>query len=174
MGYRHKIGILDKKTYRKINKLNHDELISEFGEKEEGFVACYHITKEVYCLGKCCEFNFTKEMKKRVFKNKLIDNMFNDENDFYIITREGFETIIEDYRKKIVHYYKNLPSEENSLVSHVKEILDEWENPFNLKPYSLSGEEMVTSWKYEYAIFELVRIYRSIDWDKQYVTITGW
>ena len=42
--------------------------------------------------------------------------------------------------------------------------------PFNLE----DGEEITTSWKYEYGIFELVRIYKSFDWKKNVMIYYGY
>jgi hypothetical protein len=44
-----------------------------------------------------------------------------------------------------------------------------------MTPYDLNrDDEVTTSWKYEYAIFELVRIYKTFDWKKNVMIYYGY
>lgn len=48
----------------------------------------------------------------------------------------------------------------------------EW---LRLTPYNLDeGDEITTSWKYEYSIFELVRIYKTFDWKNNVMIYYGY
>jgi hypothetical protein len=64
--------------------------------------------------------------------------------------------------------------EQNALwemIDHVRIMRMEWTL---MKPYDLTnGDEVTTSWKYEYAIFELVRIYKTFDWKKNVMIYYG-
>ncbi len=65
--------------------------------------------------------------------------------------------------------------EQNALwemIDHVRIMRMEWAL---MKPYDLTnGDEVTTSWKYEYAIFELVRIYKTFDWKKNVMIYYGY
>jgi hypothetical protein len=65
--------------------------------------------------------------------------------------------------------------EQNSLwkiIDHVRGMRTEWTA---ITPYDLSrGDEVTTSWKYEYVIFELVRIYKTFDWKKNVMIYYGY
>lgn len=51
-----------------------------------------------------------------------------------------------------------------NMISHIRDFSMEWTH---LTPYDLNdGPEVTKSWKYEYAIFELIRIYKSFNWNK--------
>ena len=43
-------------------------------------------------------------------------------------------------------------------------------NPFDLT----EGDAITTSWKYEYGIFEMIRIYKSFDWKKNVMIYYGY
>lgn len=57
------------------------------------------------------------------------------------------------------------------IIDHVKSMRLEWIH----KTYDLDrGDEVTTSWKYEYVIFELVRIYKNFDWKKNVMIYYGY
>ena len=60
-----------------------------------------------------------------------------------------------------------------NILEHTRQMRHEWTA---LTPYDLKngGDEITTSWKYEYGIFELVRIYKSFDWKKNIMYFAGW
>lgn len=58
------------------------------------------------------------------------------------------------------------------IIEHVRSFNPEWTD---LTPYNLNTDEAITtSWKYEYAIFELVRIYKSFDWKRNQMYYYGY
>jgi hypothetical protein len=59
-----------------------------------------------------------------------------------------------------------------AIIEHIRTMRTEWTC---LTPYNLErGDEITTSWKYEYAIFELVRIYKTFDWKKNVMVYYGY
>lgn len=72
-------------------------------------------------------------------------------------------------------FSKITQEEQNALwdiIDHVRTMRFEW---VQTKPYDLSsGDEVTTSWKYEYGIFELVRIYKSFDWKRNVMVYYGY
>lgn len=192
MSYRYKIGLLEKQTYKTIKDMSYQEIAQWFHkdkyEKEDDYVPIYKLTKEIYELGKNCDMTHLKPCIKPVFSNKNTHKKFNDENEFVIIGKEGLLLIIEDYRKTIVQYLKsNLnPSNEDKIffpnknpVGYLEGKIKEWEenvDKFKLTPYNLDlkSDTIVSSWSYEYAIFELVRLYKTIDDEKYIITLNAW
>ena len=65
--------------------------------------------------------------------------------------------------------------EQNALwkiIDHVRTMRMEW---VQCKPYDLTrGNEVTNSWKYEYVIFELIRIYKTFDWKKNVMIYYGY
>lgn len=179
MGFSHHIGVLDIKTHSEIKSMTYKQLVTRFGKpNNDGRVSCYDITKEIYDLGKYCDFEFLKKHKIKLFDKKVTNSRLNNDHQFYGITKEGFEALIDSYRVMVLKYYKKMAEEKfeffdtihgDPIKRHFQAMVSEWEH----KPYLLEGEELVASWKYEYAVFELVRIYKSIDWETQIVTMTG-
>jgi hypothetical protein len=176
MGYRHNLGILSKKKHEQIKNMTVREIKKWYGED---YVPCYKITKEVYELGKYYEGSFLKKFRSPVFARTATNRHFQGDHEFYIISKEGFEAIIEQYRKNVLEYYVGIQSGKIDVTP--LEVIDKkvraWgENceKYKIYPYSMDGERITTSWEYEYSVFELVRIYKSIDWETQLVTITAW
>ena len=67
------------------------------------------------------------------------------------------------------------PEEQTALwkiIDHVRGMRIEWTA---MTPYDLTrGDEVTTSWKYEYIIFELIRIYKTFDWKKNVMIYYGY
>lgn len=192
MGYRNKIALLSKEDHAAIRGMTHKQLIKWFQNKKEKpdytdtYVPMYEISEEIYELGKYCELKFLKEHKQKIFDRPALNREYNGEGEFYIIGKAGLRAIIEDYHQKILKYYKGIlePTAEDLRFGDVttpeKAIaakIREWEkNNFGVLPYCLREDspEVVSSWSYEYQIFELVRLYKTIDYNKFEVCLTGW
>ena|ERR1035437_3480717 len=59
-----------------------------------------------------------------------------------------------------------------NIIEHVKGMRSEWVNEF---AYDLGENDKITgSWKYEYSIFELVRIYKTFDWENNELVYYGY
>lgn len=162
----------------------------------EGYVGVYDVAYNChYELGKYID-EFPKKYFKTVFKNKETQKHFTQEHHFFVVEKEFVETLIEYYTEKIRDYYKEYLSpffdggdakagfmktkgtpptpEEISgmykLIDHVRSMGMEWGVAGwfdDTRPYSLDDKkELVSSWKYEYAIFNLINLYRTFDWKR--------
>lgn len=64
--------------------------------------------------------------------------------------------------------------EQNSLykiLEHIKSFSTEWDG---IEPYDIEdGDKITSSWKIEYIIFELVRLYKTFDWDNDMLVYHG-
>ena len=152
-----------------------------------------------YELGEI-SFDLENDVKTKIVLRKDFNEIAWDEN----IGRYGDDSIIlkciEEYRNKIISYLtgwrnntyisfdgKELPflrgdTEEETRNLHYQHLLREldakiyeWNNGF-CEPYNLNRDsfEVARSWAYEYAIFNLVTMYKMYDEKKHYVMIFGW
>ncbi len=219
MGYRTYIASIPKREYNKIKSLTSVELFNfykdskDLGDYENDFyIGPYEFGQKLYEFGKYTDFDPPKKSMKPFFKKKELKDRY-DDRDFYVVTKEFLEYIIESYRKRIKDYYNdmfmpllgadgnNVPEflktvkthynypndthefdfsnitleEQTSLfkiIEHVRSFRTEWTylTPFNLN----KGEDVTTSWKFEYGIFELVRIYKTFDWKRNVMIYYGY
>ena len=183
MGYRNYIGEISRTEYEKIKNFSIKELFEYKGKsQEDDHVGVYDIAEEVYEFGKCVEFGDEKYYSP-VFLKKETRQYYEEEYDFHIVGKEFLKHIIEHYTKKIQDFYRDLikdiedennidPQKALKLYQHVKWNSIEW---LGLLPYDLEkGEGVTSSWKYEYSIFELVRIYKTFDWENKILIYYGY
>jgi hypothetical protein len=168
-----------------------------------GYVGVYDIAYNThYELGKYVD-SFDKKFFKRVFINKETQKYFEEEHDFYIVQKEFVEELINYYTEKVRTMYNKLLTpffgdnnkireEINlkegdtltedqitsiyTLISHTREMGFEWGVMGWFKdsvPYNLNSTELVGSWKFEYAIFNLVNLYNTFDWKKNVMIYYG-
>jgi hypothetical protein len=198
MGYRNYIGYISKREYNKIKSLNQKQLSQFYNVEEDD---CYRgFVKELYEYGKYVEFQPPKKSFKPFFKNKELQKQYNEDQELYAVTDEFFAYTIDSYKEIIQTYYikmlapfredhailslynKDYDLSELSLeqknavlkmIQHVNSMSMEW---LALTPYDLHNDtsEINSSWKYEYAIFELVRIYKTFDWKRNVLVYYGY
>ena len=169
-----------------------------------GHVGVYDVAyNRHYELGKYVD-QFDKKFFKTVFKNKETQKHFTEEHDFYLVEKEFVEELIKYYTEKVRIYYRKMlePFFEGSeskagfmktkdtpitveemggifeLIDHVRSMAMEWgvtgwvddSTPFDLN----RDRELVSSWKYEYAIFNLVNLYKTFDWKRNVMIYYGY
>jgi hypothetical protein len=162
----------DKKYYSPVF-LNNE--LQEYFENEHDF---YIVKKEFLEM---IINNYKEKIKK--YYNKMINPFFGNKNSF--IEKEKCSNFLNsikttDYRSDGENdvdfdFTKITQDEKNalwSMIEHIKSMRNEWVllNPFRLE----KGIEITTSWKYEYGIFELVRIYKYFDWDNNIMIYYGY
>lgn len=213
MGYRTYIGYLPKEKYQEIKDLSQSELLSKFGEDEDGYVGPYEIGKELYEFGKYTNFNPPDGSMVPFFSNRELQEFYSEDNELWAVNKDFLKYIIETYKEKIRGYLGDMvkpfldedgyrgdflksvktnygikedkyefdgsvlnKDQQNSIVNilnHIISINSEWNMlvPFNLDD---GKDEVTSSWKYEYSIFELVRIYKSFDWENNVMIHYGY
>ena len=133
------------------------------------------VTKEffAYIVG-----TYTEKVRS-YYKDMLKD--FNFESEYYK-SRKG--TYDSNYDRVTLSDNTLMTDKENisvnKCIDHIVSMAWEWGiTPFGdmetYLPYNLDNErtEIVTSWKYEYSIFELVKLYKEFDWKKNYLYYYG-
>ena len=151
--------------------------------------------KVVHSFGNCYDNaeNFCK-LGSPMFSSESTSSMF-EEYSPYVVGKEAMLDSIKFYRQKTLAYFQGLlltkeemveaygrgdfsyynkknKTREERLVEDIKSKISEWTN---FPPYSLNTatDVVVDSTLYEYVTFELVRLYKTIDWEKQCVIFYG-
>lgn len=190
MGYRTYIGLIDKKEYDKISNFSIEQLKKykakkhkEKYNKDKTSVMSYDLVKEIHGMGKYCNFDFCK---KDFFLNEKTNKYITSDGEFFIIGPEGLESVINEYKKDIHEYYQKLRKQDEkdimlrrvqSVESFLDEKIDLWSGKYNeLLPIDMNKEkeEISQSWNKEYIIFELVRLYKTIDFNKHILVYYGY
>lgn len=177
MGYRNYIGKLKKDLHRDTS---YEYVLKNYGEKDENYdyLDICELTEELYCFGKYVEFKNLNKYLTDYFKEEKIHSKLDQEYEFKQISKSGLLLIIEDYRIKISEQYKALIEEgkikHNDYTRFIKGRINIWTCAYS-KPYNIKNQDsIVDSWAYEYAIFELVRIYKAFDWENDVMIWYGW
>ena len=203
MGYRHRFAYVDKGIIDAVRDLSIDKLKiyltanNPLGYDEvENYFCPYDLLgqTEIFDFGKDC--NFAEELITRA--TPLFSNPETQEatNDFVICLKDDFKFVIDEYRKLIYNYFKKCEERSYELMkAHFHNKVETWgnysEEVFKLesvtpeeaarideiyRPYNLSedSDSIVRSWDYEYEIFELVRLYKTFDWENHALLFYGW
>ena len=134
------------------------------------------------------------------FQKEIKCLLQNDDIDLYSITKKGFKMIILEYRKRIIDYMTQYLKEfeecdftdekkswlGSELVLEFKSELREWESCykertedeeykyFNIKFCDDKTKFGISSsWKYKYAIFDMLEIYKYFDWNNNTMVVCG-
>lgn len=193
MGYRHYFFEVDKKDVDKVKDKTYEELLEmarEYdAEIEEEYGEQWFYFNDDKFMNKKCIFEFGKlywdDTAERIC-NKGQRLFLNDDThaclgdyDAYVVGREGMLEAITIYKEKVINYYKDLLKEDTPEVlsqrfsRHVDNMLMWWERLGAINT-DFDKEYISNSWLYEHQIFELVRLYKTIDWDNNCLLFYGW
>ena len=158
-----------------------------------GWFSPYKIGTELYELGKYSEIAFKLESERpSLFTSEELKERYSDYG-FALLTKDDFKAIIEAYRQKIVDWFESLLNPDKSQITsdklskeerkhlerehEIKGKLEKWSGKyFDILPIDLdeNRERITGDWSYEYAIFELVRLYKIFDWENDDLVLVGW
>ena len=190
MGYRNYFYIAEKKKVDDFLALPHEEQMKVTSEiikgyyKEQKFaqerieeylgynqpgaweVRNYLEAKEIHGCGKYFDSNIQKEIVK-----DSVD-LSGDEDEFYLnVKPEALIICAAHYKDKSAQYWNNIINSEVSieeikeqLKTHAREL--DYRHGYVLNTDIQNKFSITNSWDYEYAMFELVHLYKLIDWDK--------
>lgn len=109
----------------------------------------------------------------------------------YVVGKEGLLKAIEIYKRKIIDSYEDLlkdgaeyafpfgctvKADDIKSVDKLAEFVQDkitWWKGLGVIDLDESHERLSKSWQYEHNIFDLVRLYKSIDWDKYTLIFLG-
>lgn len=198
MGYRHYLYAIPKKQVSEIQACKTEKDWFDFAEKYgyeveqgvrdngEGYFPPYHVGTELYEFGKYSEIGHKLESEKPcVFTSGELKSMYGDYG-FALLSKEDFTVIIESYRQNIVSYFQSLLepqkdprfklTKEEKWKYAIEDKLERWQGKWGFTPLNLeeSTDKITSSWLYEYSIFELVRLYKTFDWENDSLVLMGW
>ena len=196
MGYRQYLYAVDTWLVDEIRKCKtRDEFIATIQRLRNDIVE-YDSFDEIYYvnlwnLGGCL-FEFGKYYGNSDEMYKHGDSLFTSDelNEYYsdygaiVIDEEGLLCAIEWNRQKVCGIYQDLlretsddvfdkRSQTDRFICHANEYLRWWNGhgPGNL---SKDCDSIVDSWLYEHVYFDLVRIYKTFDWENSSMIFMGW
>ena len=177
-----------------FSKINNPDAYDDCDE-EDIYVYGYEVLKqeEIFDFGDCDFENVVEKLSIPAFSQKCTQDAL---EHYYIrlCNKDTFLAIIDEMRKLVVKNMEQLRDNPELVYLHFEEKAKEWklfEEVINCSslseekrvelnkhhyPYDIDveNEQLVTSWRYEYAIFELVRLYKSFDWEKYNLVFYGW
>lgn len=185
MGYRHYLYKIKKDELNKIrNMTNSDLYIYTNSDEEDNYWSPLDLFKGncIYCLGEIDNDLYALLENNRIaeiFTNEEVrENM--EDYDNGILNADGFLEIMKLYKEKVLKYLKDLlkdgyeeswredKTSVEKMDSHIQEKIRMITN-CNEYDFDLNKEKITESWTFEYALFELIRLYKTIDWDNCYV-----
>lgn len=194
MGYRHYFYSIPKIEIEEIKRcksnddfckfcIAHNYEVDDFGDNDK-FVPVYKLGKEICEFGRLVDWAFKmQEKNESIFGDAELKQQYDDYSPV-ICTQEDFLFVIDEYKKKIINYYKGLLQEDKShrltneqrWKRHLEDQLLEWENEFGFSAVNtdLSKSFITNSRLYEYSIFELVRQYKTFDFENNALVLIGW
>lgn len=204
MGYRHYFDVVDITEVERVKGMTYAELLKYCKDKhpeavEEDadgvWVDAHHM------LGQGTIFEFGKlyyeDTAERIYKHGVPLFDIEDTQEYfedYAIYRMGKDGLLEAikiYEQKIIKHYEDLlkdgavqilpfgielPRDDiksvDKLKEHAEDMLRWWQwGAINLNEDS---DAISSSWLYEHQIFELVRLYKAIDWSKKCLLFYGY
>lgn len=165
-----------------------DERVDIKSLKEENYWPLYHLGKELFDFGDGYENAEEMYLHGDSLFNSIELRKAYDDNCPIVLDESGLLCAIEWNRNKVADIYEDLMREKSSdrwntqnqfdrMKAHIHDKCQEWCNTDfpDLKPYDLSdSKSIVSSWLFEYQIFDLVRVYKSIDWENDCILFYGW
>ena len=173
MGYRSRLGKITKTEKERFSGKSSEDVEAMLSEDEAPYRLETHT--ELYEIGKYADYG------EHTTPFYAFDIYKEFESEFAIMGKEGLKAIITSYHEKILKNYEELRKGTESVENFLNSRIREWGEKcgeWNMLPYYLDEErtdgEIVKSWQDEYAIFNLVYIYRTFDWENDYLIYSAW
>lgn len=190
MGYRHYLYQVNKGLVDKIRACKTNDEYGEVfkanvsgGDDEEEYFPIYDLGKTLF------EFGMYYENAGEMYKHG--DSLFTSEelNERYeeygaiVLDKSGLLCAIEWQAKRITSIYEDLLKEKSispydgrsqfdRLAEHARDYLRWWKH--GACDLGENSDHVAGSWLYEHTIFDLVRIYKTFDWEKNCIVFVGW
>lgn len=191
MGYRHyffKAKIEDVDRVKNLTPQEIDKICSEndndmcFGIEK----ILYH--KGVFEFGKLYWDDTSEQIYRTgvpLFNNKKSMEMFEDFVP-YVVGKAGLLKSIEIYQNKIIKYFEDCMTDtydefrdttcksEDKIKNDINDRLYYWKNNYVLSQDENDKNRVTKSWQYEYSVFNLVHLLKTIDWEKETLLFYGY
>ena len=190
MGYRYYFYKVKLKDVNRIKDLSLNELEEIFYNKNDEYYDFDKVIdkKEIFEFGKLYLDNTAELIYSTsvpLFFNSDVMRVFEYYHP-YVAGKKGLLKAIEIYQYKIIEYLEDCMLDtydefgrrpETSKEKIEEDIVDRWKYWKSKDVLNLNEEnkELVTnSWLYEYSIFNLVHLLKTIDWEKETILFCGW
>ena len=180
MGYRYRIGILPKsESLRELTPLGvNKELVAR---RADGL---YEVFNEVFDLGDWHRMDEILSELPKYFLEKDTQDAY-DHYDAHIATAQTILRIMQLMRRDIAKHYASLlaDSDEAVVAFKTKQEIDHhmrvWQTAAEFDAdtpvvFDKNDPRVANSVTWEYEIFELARIYKTLDFENNEVVIYGW
>lgn len=175
MGHRYFMYKISKDLVNEIKSMTYEELVEKFNsEEEQGSFYLGNLPKEEICEFGSIHWDNTAEriISKGVplFERIEVMKVLSDYEP-YVVGKTGLLEAIDIYQNKVISIYKNLLLDNQDGKASEKQkkylqcILNEWEQGFAIN-LNENQKRITSSWKYEYVLFELVRLLKTIDFEQ--------
>ena len=195
MGYRHYFYEVNIADCYIVKPLEYSELMEYCKERypksvdddpDENYIDIHEILdqKRIFEFGKLYWDDTVEKIQacgQPLFDIEATQKAFGHYNP-YMMGKEGLLTAIKIYKEKVINYYKSLLVDDKDykaltspakLRAYVEDMLDWWEK-LGVLDLNEKHEQISDSWKYEHQIFELVRLYKSINWNEKRLLFYGY
>lgn len=204
MSYRYRFAKANTQKVNKMRNYTVNQLKSFFANKnniydeEEDYFSFENMFEqdEIFDFGNNyfipgCVMSVSEPLFKKTDTNDYFESYMP-----YICTEQAFLAVIEAYRNYITDYYKKMLDNEDELKESCNEKIKTWDKFSTIMNYSvneenqdrmgrlniahypynlnLKQERIVNSCLFEYEIFELVRLYKTFDWENNVLLFYGW
>lgn len=165
------------KTHDDVYYVVHEEERENCADPEELYL--FELGSELFDLGSNFDDAFVIIANGTpLFATEELQEHF-EHFDPVIIGKEEMLYIIKQYKQKIIDFYEDLLKEPNQkgqygkMRRHIENQVMEWKTLHVVNTHE-NTESLCQSWLYEYAIFDLVRIYKTFDWENKRMIFMGW
>lgn len=201
MGYRNYFYLVDKSLVETVKEMSQNSLLSfasdRGAEVEDGHIWIFDPNfldlKEVFEFGKLYWDDTISQIESTGYPMFQDAEVWESMYDYspYVVGKEGLLKAIEIYKRKIIHSYEDLLKDGaeyllpfgctvkvddiksvDKLAEFIQEKLTWWKR-LGVIDLDESHEWLSKSWQYEHQIFDLVRLYKSIEWNKYTLIFVG-
>ncbi len=180
-------------TVKEYALKNNLKIVYDEPQEGESYPCCplYKLGEEIYNFGS--GYNNANEMYKHgnsLFSSNELNEYFSEEHPI-VLDKSGLLCAIEYYRNCVIKEMEEVLSEAppkhwdkgshiDRLKTYVQDRLSdwtvykEWGETHNIYNLDSESDNIVSSWYFEYQIFELVRIYKTFDWENNCMLFYGW
>lgn len=197
MGYRQYLYSVDTWLIDEIRKCQTEEDFVKTMQKFRNEIVEYdsfddHYYVPLHDIGNVL-FEFGKYYENSDEMYKHGDSLFSSEElrELYedygaiVLEPDGLLCALDWQRNHVIKMYEDLLREKSErdwdsrpqldrLIENAKDYLAWWKYGDGPGDLNLNRSSLVSSWLYEHTYFDLVRIYKTFDWDNQSMIFLGW
>lgn len=166
----------DRSLHPEMSDEEADNAEFEVMEQQNAKTEFYNIIEQYdvkvdYTIG---TLNIPKDIGIPFYSQENVQELFEHYNP-RILDKDDFAKIIDIMRQFILDYYTNLVADPKRWEAALRDKQDTWQAPYIL-PYNLDTKRamMVNSFDAEYQIWEMVCIFRDVQWETETVVFFGW